>query len=568
LAIDALANGARNLGRLGRLLTTRAVAGFSPRRLMRLAPSMSVPAELVSVPRPILPGSGPRGAELYSGVFSFAGHRVDAGPGSIFTARAPSREWEEGLHGFGWLADLAAADNALSRAYARSLVEEWAAHVRMKRLPRQPDIAARRLINLLTYSALLLNGADTEFRRLLLRLIARHAASLRRDLRRLPAGLPRLLPAIALASAGLSLPDGSRMLKAATDALNTELRRLVLTDGGPATRNPDDLLSWAADLLPLREAFAARALEAPRELLPALDRMWPMLRFFRHPEGSLALFNGMGPTRRDLLEAVLARDDVRGKPVLNTPFSGYQRLEAVNAVIVADAGPPPSLELSSRVHAGTLSFEFSSGTDKIVMNCGSSLAEAYRHAARRTAAHSTLTVNDTSSSRFLRGWAARLTGPVLRHGPQHVEAKREDRRDGTALRMSHNGYASRFGVIHQRMLRLDAGGGRLDGLDVLKPVRSGTTEAVLRFHLHPDVRATALKDKGTVLLVPSSGDVWLFSCDGHPASIEESVYFAAPEGPRGAEQIVVRLGRTAGVRAQWTFERTGSEMGASALELG
>ena len=30
--------------------------------------------------------------------------------------------------------------------------------------------------------------------------------------------------------------------------------------------------------------------------------MMPMLRFFRHGDGNFALFNGMGPTRSDLLE--------------------------------------------------------------------------------------------------------------------------------------------------------------------------------------------------------------------------------------------------------------------------
>jgi len=46
------------------------------------------------------------------------------------------------------------------------------------------------------------------------------------------------------------------------------------------------------DLLPLRQTFAPQRRAAP-SLLNAIDRMMPMLRFFRHGDGSFALFNGM-----------------------------------------------------------------------------------------------------------------------------------------------------------------------------------------------------------------------------------------------------------------------------------
>ena len=62
--------------------------------------------------------------------------------------------------------------------------------------------------------------------------------------------------------------------------------------------------------------FAARNLPPPAALNNAIDRMMPMLRFFRHGDGNFALFNGMGPTPVDLLATVLAYDDARGAPVV------------------------------------------------------------------------------------------------------------------------------------------------------------------------------------------------------------------------------------------------------------
>ncbi len=68
--------------------------------------------------------------------------------------------------------------------------------------------------------------------------------------------------------------------------------------------------------------------------------MMPMLRMMRHADGSIALFNGMGATRADLLAAVLAQDDAVAPPPLNAPYAGYQRLDRGGAVLIADTAPP------------------------------------------------------------------------------------------------------------------------------------------------------------------------------------------------------------------------------------
>ena len=59
-----------------------------------------------------------------------------------------------------------------------------------------------------------------------------------------------------------------------------------------------------------------------------------MLRMFRHADGSLALFNGMGVTAPDALATVLAYDDARAQADLNAPHSGYQRLEGDDLVLI------------------------------------------------------------------------------------------------------------------------------------------------------------------------------------------------------------------------------------------
>jgi uncharacterized heparinase superfamily protein len=125
--------------------------------------------------------------------------------------------------------------------------------------------------------------------------------------------------------------------------------------------------------------------------------MMPMLRLFRHGDGTLALFNGMGVTPPDLLATILAYDDVRAQALTSARNSGYQRLEAADAIALIDAGLPPPQIYSKRAHAGCSSFEFSVGAQRLVINCGAPDANraAAHEAARMTAAHSTLVIDDT-----------------------------------------------------------------------------------------------------------------------------------------------------------------------------
>ena len=75
-------------------------------------------------------------------------------------------------------------------------------------------------------------------------------------------------------------------------ALESEIERQILPDGGHVSRSPEALLSAYRHLMMVMEALSAVDEEPPHALRNAHDRMAPMLRFFRHGDGALALFNG------------------------------------------------------------------------------------------------------------------------------------------------------------------------------------------------------------------------------------------------------------------------------------
>ena len=88
-----------------------------------------------------------------------------------------------------------------------------------------------------------------------------------------------------------------------------------------------------------------------------------MLRFFRTGDGTLARFNGCGPTPTDALATVLAYDDVEGSPVRSAVNSGYvQPRLRHDAAHLRHGTRRRLLWLSYDAQAGFLSFEIASAT--------------------------------------------------------------------------------------------------------------------------------------------------------------------------------------------------------------
>jgi len=530
---------------------------------------------IVIAPQDLRTADPTRAAEIYAGRFAFAGKIVLCDGRSPFEMAPPSEEWAAILYSFGWLRHLRAAESNITRANARALVDEWIAlQGGWNRLAWRPEIVARRIIAWLTQATLILDDVDMRFYNRFLRNLTRQVRFLRWLARDTRDGVPRLQARIALVYASLAMAGQMKHQRAASRRLAAELERQILPDGGHISRNPNALIELLLDLLPLVQAFTARNLLPPPELANAIDRMMPMLRFFRHGDGTFALFNGMGPTSPELIATILAYDDARGEPVANAPHVGYQRVQAGATVLLMDSGRPPPLDHAADAHAGCLAIEISAKLQRIIVNCGlpASGRESWRQVARATAAHSTVTINDASSCEFLGSGAfRRIIGAPILAGPREVTVTRETTAEGVlVLRAAHDGYVRRFGIVHHRVVQVARDGNRIEGEDLFLPpdgrplAADADDEFALRFHLHPGVRATRTTDGHGVMLVLPNKDVWNFTAPEDLLELEESVFLGGLEGPRRTVQIVI-AGQAAKVgRVRWTLAHTPQPAAAEA----
>lgn len=516
-------------------------------------------ARLELAPEDLRRADGVRAADLMDSIFDLAGVAVDVSNRSPFAVVPPSPAWEAELHAFAWLRDLAAADPEAAPERARVLLAEWTRYGAARPVSQSTAVTTRRLAALVRDAPLMLTRATASQHDRLLACIEDDARRLAERLGEGRPGADRVAHAAVLAETLLAVAAERDRVQPILARLDRDLDAIVLGDGTPADRNPATLVALLTTLLPLRQILAERGVAASRTLMGALDRMMPMLRFFRHSDGALALMNGAGPIDPEIIAAIFLLDDSRARPPGQAPYGGYQRLEAGRSVLLVDTGNPPPRPLSAEHHAAPLALEFSSGRNRFVVSTGSGshLDPDWRQATRETAAHSTVTLSDRPVADFLGDdMLGRRLGPLQATPPWHTTVTRHENQGVTAIVAAHDGYAAPFGLMHERTLRLAPKGERIDGRDRLfapprrRPRRA---EAALRFHIHPDVKLIKLSS-GVVQLLASDGEAWEFHVRGGEARVEPSVFLGDPGPPRPNDQIVVHA--TAPCELRWVFLRS------------
>lgn len=208
-------------------------------------------------------------------------------------------------------------------------------------------------------------------------------------------------------------------------------------------------------------------------------RMASWLRAMSHPDGEISFFNDAAFGVAPLPAALDAYAAALGIAPHDTPLSdsGYVRAVRGRAVLLADLAPVGPDYQPGHAHADTLSFELSLGSQRVIVNSGTSTYDvgAQREHERSTAAHSTVTIDDADSSEVWGGFR------VARRA-RATQLARQDDAAGFALRGMHDGYHRLPSQpTHEREWRLQAD--RLVVTDRCLRAR----HAVARFHLHPSV---------------------------------------------------------------------------------
>lgn len=551
-----------------------ALADFAPpsvgpgERLLRLAYRLGIPGSALSAPfgKPTkvrllatvsspLAGSKVAGTALRAGHFLVHGVKAPIAQVDFAGAARMAPPLERVVHSFAWLADLeACAPREQGAPVAERILAAWLNA--NPKLPARPGKgpawslanAGARELNWLVHAPLILSGSDKVLR-------ARVFAALSDTARWLDKNVGRaedLLGAVAgwcgIVAAGLLLPDGKPRRLFGEAGLIRTLGELVGDDGGVLSRSPLAQMEAIALLVRLRACYQAVRRDPPAALEAIMALLVPPLLALSHGDGSLGSWQGAWAVDAADVSALVAASGVRTRPLREVRQWGYQRVVAGKTVLQFDAAPPPLARHTRSGCASTLAFELSCGGHRLVVNCGGAACAGglvpvrLEQGLRATAAHSTLVLDDANST-------AVVIGGKLGSGVSEVEVDRrtlpgEKQGGATRLEASHNGYASRHGLIHRRILILRDDGSELRGEDLLVPKgnkgKTGKVGFAIRFHLGAGIDVGLSEDgQGAGLALPD-GTYWQFRAGGEgQVSLEESIWADGQGRPQPIQQLVI-----------------------------
>ncbi|WDR04435.1 heparinase II/III family protein [Devosia rhodophyticola] len=487
--------------------------------------------------------------DMMAGRYLLASRLVETGGVSPFGIETEHVDWRINLQGFSWLRHFRDVRDAGERGFARMLVLDWIGRSgEFERETWAPGVCAQRVLNWLRHLNLLLEGANAEQSRTIMRSLGTQIQSLKVRCKLINDPVDRLLACIAVLGASLCDQETSDHIEAAALRLDAVLAAQIDSDGLHLARSPRVQLLLLAELASVRSGLSNFNSDWGHRLGNQVEKMHQALDALTLGSGEPVYANGTGQLPHDVLIAVQA-SGVPQKQVSRL-LSGFGVLRDGEAVVIADGGQVPPPEFAREAHAGALSFEFSHGTEQIIGNCGPAPADLpdSKLLFRRGVAHSAPTINAQSATRI------REKGPLaeIPHqtgaGPGLTLNSADQ-----LLSLVQNGYAARFGVSLERRITLLSSGTTLVGQDRMIRAGKAPVSGVItaRFHLAPGVMVRRIGNEGIVRLVLPNGAVWSFLWEGADLRVEESVRQSSYVGFHRTQQLVLEADVEVGDEIAW-----------------
>ena len=517
---------------------------------------------LVFLPQNPWPGDPSKANNLFRGQYRFLGREASAPNQPPWRLRPDDEDWLSELHAFEWLRHFEAAGGEAALSQAQRLVRSWIDLCsQIDPTIWSPGVLGRRIIAFLSHGRFLIGQSKFGFETPYIDSVNCQWRHLQRAADDAPFGTPQLFAAIGLVYGALSLAGGDKFIEKYLHRVEALSSSLNLRGGECFSRSPSDLKRMLEYFLALRGAVLERGFDVPRWLQITINHLAENLQGLRHGDGGLAVFNGGVEEQVDDLDRVLRIAGLEGREVSsNGTHCGYRRLAAGETILLVEASAPAANEFGRIAYSGGTAFEMSVGKHRVVVNCGSGRHRNgdWPYVARTTAAHSTLNLANANA------WPIHANGsfgsnPAPLYCQRHVDGA-----GANWLDLRHEGYRQRFGLIHHRRIYLDGSGEDVRGEDRLEQAAPEggklsneiTGGAVIRFHLHPNVRASVLHGGRSVLLRLADGKGWRFRANGAQVTMQDSIYLGQIERVRRSQQILLTSENDVGDTViKWAFQQ-------------
>ena len=245
----------------------------------------------------------------------------------------------------------------------------------------------------------------------------------------------------------------------------------------------------------------------------------------------------------------------------NYEIADFIKIKKKKLEFFIDCGNPPTNSFAKYYQAGCLAFELNSNKQKIICNSGYGkyLSSTFTSLSRSTAAHSTLYINDTSSSLFQKNKLInKVYGNSLTQKHKIISKYYKEDKDFYSISASHNGYEKKFGYIHKRSIKILKKKDKIFGNDELKKNKQYLNPLIyfVRFYIYPDTKIVKTKAGNSILISLSNGEGWLLESETNNFRIEKSIFLGNKNRIINNESIYTsgKINKEF-VSIKWTIER-------------
>ncbi len=431
-------------------------------------------------------------------------------------------------HNFLWLNLI---DRKVSAGNIQRIIYLWMLkYSNFKRNIWETSTLSSRIISWILNIDIIIKNGTFDFKKKFFQNIIAQCNHLKRNIRFEKDNFKKIEILTALLLSGLVFKEYEDNYKISIKELEKFVKGYFDEDGFPYTRNPNDLIFFTKYLLLSYENIKDAQQYIPEFLYDIIKKSLRCIKFIKTPNEQSPLFNGSTMINLNLFDKYFEEFKIIKKEKKNI-IGGIFYAKSKHQVLYVDVGNPPAKNFSQSYQSGPLSFEYFLDGLKIITNCGfgNKISNKAELISKLTASQSTLTINDTSITKFERNKLVnKIYGNSIRNTFKTSDLNVKNDKDIIGCSALHNGYDKNFGCIHKREIYLDNTNNKLKGIDhIFKKSDGIPIRYAFRFHLNPEFTAVKTMSGNSALIQISKNKSLIFTIKDEILDIEKSIFLGS-----------------------------------------
>ena len=434
------------------------------------------------------------------------------------------KKGSEQMHNFFWLNLI---DRKADHKKLKQIIYIWMLkNSKYKKKIWETSTLSARVISWILNVDIILNNSTFDFKKNFLKCIISQTNHLKKNIKFEKNLLKKIEILTAIILTGIVFKEYEENFNIGIRELQKLIKDFFDSDGFPLSRNPNDLIFFVKYLIFCKEVIKDSQKYVPEFLEDIIEKNLNCIDFIKTPENRLPLFNGATSLNLNQIKKYLENFKSDNK---NNSLGGLFRIKHKKFFVLIDIDKPPQKKFSKSYQSGPLSFEYFLDGIKIITNSGFGyhISKKAELLSRLTACQSTLTINDTSITKFERNeMINKVFGNSIQNSFKSFDFSSKNENGLIGCSASNNGYEKKFGSTHKREIYVDKENDCLKGTDHIFKTKNGyPIKYTFRFHINPELSVIKTMSGNSALIQISKNKSLLFTVKDENLDIEKSIFF-------------------------------------------